>query len=709
MENRMAKRITAIVLALIMMFGMTGERAYAAELTEDSMTTVLLAVKRKLVIGDEFTQFSYHYYQASDGGSWNFYWYTEDYSRSISATCDQDAHITYYYTGNAEQGRIPEYTRDELLPHVMEELERITPEISGHIRYQSASYQYYQNGYQYRFVREENGIDMPDDSVTASMNATTGELYSLSVNWDYGVSIPQADIRISKSEATEKIGTAVNMELFYRSGWDANGERNIFLAYTPDRTYVSVDAMTGELYTERTYWSYDTDAKRMDDAVNEATSESGAGVRLSEAELKEIDKLKDIISASEAVQRITAMGYYLQIDERLNYVESTLYASGDAYRWSISMRDARPYSDDEDDHYRASLSASVDAKTGEILSFYASNRSYYEMTDEEIDAYRVSYNEEQCRQRFEEFAMRMNAERFAATELSSSADGFLFAYNKDWTKHLYGGYSLVYTRVNEGVRFNENYVNGAVSAMTGKIYSYSTNWTENVSFKSPKDAITPTEALDAYLSYDGYDLVYELVNTVVASSDTYKTTDVKSVRLVYRTQISPYYVDAFTGKQLNYAGGEYSKAALEYAYTDIAGTKYERAIRLLADMGIGIETEKFEPDRAITSDEFSELLSKCRNIRLAEEDKPEGTLGITRLMVAKTVIRAMGYDEIAQFQIYTTGYSDEDSIDKVNRGYVALAKGFGLMGAASGKKFKPLATVSRGEAADIILKLIGKM
>jgi hypothetical protein len=66
----------------------------------------------------------------------------------------------------------------------------------------------------------------------------------------------------------------------------------------------------------------------------------------------------------------------------------------------------------------------------------------------------------------------------------------------------------------------------------------------------------------------------------------------------------------------------------------------------------------------------------------------------------------MGGAKLAEMDIYKTGYSDEKKIAKENIGAVALCKGLGIMGAKSGKKFKPNTSVTRGEAAELVIRML---
>jgi hypothetical protein len=56
--------------------------------------------------------------------------------------------------------------------------------------------------------------------------------------------------------------------------------------------------------------------------------------------------------------------------------------------------------------------------------------------------------------------------------------------------------------------------------------------------------------------------------------------------------------------------------------------------------------------------------------------------------------------------IYTTGYDDEFNISKQYLGAVAIAKGYGLMGADTGNNFNPKDSVTRAEAVHLIMNFI---
>lgn len=157
-----------------------------------------------------------------------------------------------------------------------------------------------------------------------------------------------------------------------------------------------------------------------------------------------------------------------------------------------------------------------------------------------------------------------------------------------------------------------------------------------------------------------------------------------------------------------------------YEYNDIEGTKYERVIRLLGDMGIGFAGESFKPDEVITVGEFKSLLNYSGQVyyvdyvrngsdeKEAEKKAAEEAKKLTRENAADVLVEGMGAKKFAAMDIFKTGYSDEEKISADKLGAVTIMKGMGIMKAKSGKKFMPGAKVTRGEAAEIVFNFLTK-
>lgn len=713
----MKKKILATLLALVLVIGSFSgiDISAASSLNEENMERVLLIVKEKLDV-DDYEKFDYSFYDYSGKTQWNFIWRNEDYSEYVSVTADDEGHIRYYSNSSNDYKRgIPSVTADEMKDTAFSWIEKIEPSIAGSVELTDTRYVYYNNSYAYTFTRVKSGIQMPENLVDISLSANDGKLLSYRENWNYDVKLPAAKDLITKQEAAAKIGTQVDMELKYFRSWGNDGKEKVFLAYVPSRSYVAVNAKTGKIYTKKYYLDGEWDGADEEAAMGDyAAFDNGTGVAaknasISQAERLKIDEIKDIISADDA-KKLILENPYLYREEADYTVSSDLTAEDNDYFWNIYLEDSRPYDyDDPDaDWYRSSIYATVNAKTGEIISYNASVRSMYDIPEDQLAQITINYTKKQCRDNFESFVKQYNPDRFKDTKLGNTSRSIAYNYDYATGKFDYAGFNFSYIRTHEGVPFEANGINGEVEAITGKVVSYYSNWDEDIEFPSSKDVIGAQKAFECYMGYEGYDLVYELV-TVYGK----KTSEaVTKSRLVYRTDIPYSYVDAKTGEQLNYWGEKYDRKAEKYEYTDIAGSKYERAIRLLADMGIGLAKTEFKPDEKMTAEDFDALLEQSSNftyyyiydVAEKEETKTDNNAAATREYIAEKIIDSMGYGKLAKLDIYKTGFDDEADIKNV--GAVALAKGFGLMGAKSGNSFKPATVVTNGEAAELILKLM---
>lgn len=723
----MKKRILAALLAMALVISSFSGIKISADssLNEKDMERVLLIVKEKLDIPD-YDNFQYNFYDYSGRVTWNFEWRNgDDYSDYLNVEADNAGHIRYYSVNknNVEKG-IPAYLSSELEGTAKAWIDQVEPEISKKVELTDSGYSYYSNRYTYTFTRVNAGIRLPENTVSVGINAKTGAVVFYRENWNYEVKLTSPKNLITKEEAAEKIGTKVDMELRYFRSWNDDGKATAFLAYVPTRSYVAANAKTGKIYLRKYYLDgeWDNADEESKEAFTDSSvpAENGAGKRasISEAERKKIDEIKDIITAEDAKQLILDNPYLYK--EAADYsIDSYLSEYDGEYYWDITLNDSRPYDYDnpEEDWYRSYIYASINAKTGEINNYSASVKTMWDYKAEELEALKVNFTRKQCRANFEEFAKKYNGERFKETKLSNTSRCLMIGYDEDTDKSDYAGYDFEYIRTHEGIPFNANSISGGVEAFTGKIFSYYSTWDDEIEFPSSKNVIGADKAFESYMSYDGYDLVYELV-TVYGK----KTSEAETrTRLVYRTDIPYSYVDAKTGKQLNYWGEEYDRKAVNFEYSDIEGSKYERTIRLLADMGVGLEKTEFKPDAKITSEDFETLLKLANNFSssyyyypvyadIAEENNAgEETAKsgyVTRSDAAEAFVKAAGYEEMAKMDIYRTGYDDEAEIKNV--GAVALAKGLGFMGAKKGNSFKPASSVTNGEAAELIMNFIEK-
>ena len=679
---------------------------------------IITAVKSKITVPSELSKFSYNYYSGSGNSYvWNLSWSNKDGSKTIYVNCDSKGRISNY-SYNTDKSYKPVYLQDELKSKADTFIKSIASDIAGKLQYtETSSASSYNGTYTYQYQRVENGIPMPDNTVSVAVNYQTGEVTNYSANWLYDVSIPGTTVKITKDDAAAKIGKNIKMTLSYQSAYvkSADGKSSsvkAFLVYSPDNSYIAVDAVSGKVYTTQNQW--------LTDSSNQATAESSAkdaGAGFTPEEINEIDSIKGLITKTNAIKAIKN-NTKLLFDKNMTSVTANLYKSNSdssdaAYVWNINFTDPREAKEGSNDTYRAYAYAVVDAKTGKIISYHSSTKNYYDTTKEQWDSVKVKYTQKQGKTALESFIKEQVPDYFKNTEYTGSFDDYVIAY-KD-TKPVYGGYSYNYQRVNEGIAYAANNINGAVDGVTGKVYSFGYNWDKNITFEAPNNIISADKAFTNYIANEGYRLIYEVYyeNSITSAKNTATSdavyTQTPSVRLVYRTDIAPEYFSPFTGKQLDYEGKEYVKPTGLYTYTDIDGNSSARNIKILANMGIGFDGGLYKPTQAITAEELLNFIEKANFYYNSSKYKLTGST-VSRLNAAKFAVQLLGLEKAAAISgIYSVNISDQASISQSDMGYAAIAYGLKILLPGSDNKLRPSDSLTRQDAADLIVAMLNSI
>ncbi len=674
---------------------------------------VLKLVKGKVSIPKDLNKFDSYYNDNNYNGIpyWNLSWYNEDYSKRLRVQADNDGNIlNYYYSDDAMNYIAPKFLKDELVGVANKFIKTVANDIFTKLEYVGVeSLGTYSGQYQYTYTRVENGIPMPDNVVTVGVNYNTGKVVSYSSNYLYNIDIPSKDVKITKEEAKEKIGKNVKMELSYQNAYttDSKGNTTIkaFLVYSPNNSYIAVDAKTGEVYSTKNTWVTNEEATGMAFDKESAKADSG----LTKEELAEIDNLKGLISKEEAIKAVKDNSS-LWIDGNAKAITANLYKQytdnndkNISYAWNIYMVDPREANYESKDTYRAYARATVDAKTGKIISFYSSVKDYNYMSKDEVAALSIKYDLAAGQKLLESFIKTQIPDLYAKSEFSNNDIRYIIYDSLG--NELPRVFNYNYNRVNEGIRYDYNGIYGSVDGVTGKITSFSYNWNNNLTFESPKDVMSSSKAFDYYMSNDGFNLNYE-VNTINSTSPT--SYSVKNeVRLVYSTNIYPSYISPFTGKQLGYDGKEYVKSSDKYVYSDIKGNSMERSIKLLSDIGIGFTGGKFEPNKEIKGTELKEFLHGIGFYNTQKFKVLDNESSLSRLEISKVLISILGYDKLANIKgIYTIDFADKKSVKAEDVGIVSIVNGLKLVKANSKNEFRPNDKLTRGEAANLLIELL---
>lgn len=730
----------------------TAKKSY--EPTAEDMEAIIKRVRPLLTIPQEYTDFDWNYNAPSyyRTASWRFTWTDKDGNGRVRVTTDEKGNIVSFSNDRFDRNRsiaLPRYTREALAKTAEAALAKLCPHTEGSMRLTASSASsLYSQSYYYTFTRYENDILVPDDTASVMVNYVSGEVTSLSASFHDALDFSAAQT-VNADAAKKALTEAQTMKLSYRlkNVYDDEGklsERKAYLVYSPERSYLSVDAQTGKVYTERNTWSIDTtggaggsnSSSKFEAMADDAAPEEGE-YELTEEELAGLETLKSLISRDAAIQAVL-QNKALYIEPEATAVEARLVqnrnkyavtkdenAKETSYIWSLSFR--APYRETKEDngYYYAYMTASVDASTGKLISFHTSVPDYrYYVNDKKKETPpELVYSSDQADELFRAFAQKEIPSYMENVRLSESIQATPIKYEESDTegvepRPIYRVESLNYTRVNEGVDFSYNGVYGAVDRVTGKVTSFSYSWYDDVTFESPTLAVAPEKAYEALLSSDGFGLNYEINSDytynqyLVDGEDGYVDLDAlydtkTYTRLVwsgyaYDTQL----VSALTGKLINYAGEEY-KPRNTGEYTDIAGHWAEKEIQMLCDLDFRFPGDTFAPDRHVTEKEFIELLEFFG--KSPEQTRPEkgGTEAeMTRTQAVRYVMDAAGYYKIAAMpDIFITDFADNSELKREDVGFIAIARGMGLVqGDAS--LFRPYDEMTRAEAVTLILNFL---
>ncbi|AEY65276.1 hypothetical protein Clo1100_1022 [Clostridium sp. BNL1100] len=217
-----------------------------------------------------------------------------------------------------------------------------------------------------------------------------------------------------------------------------------------------------------------------------------------------------------------------------------IYNRNDQIVWSLAWTD-------EDSQKNVNVQVDQD-------NFISSYNSYDYMPS---DGKKIpKYSKEQAYKIAEQFVNRLNPKLMDEFKLNETND---YGYN--------GGYSINYIRQVNGIKYRNNYINISVNSYTGKVISYTCNYSKNTKFEDSSKIISLNQAQKAFAEKLGLKLVYN-VKFEKDKSETY---------LAYVPKATNKYIDAVTGEvetATNYMLYEnaLSSQAQKMAAMDAAGT-----------------------------------------------------------------------------------------------------------------------------------------
>jgi len=166
-------------------------------------------------------------------------------------------------------------------------------------------------------------------------------------------------------------------------------------------------------------------------------------------------------------------------------------------------------------------------------------------------------------------------------------------------------------------------------------------------------------------------------------------------------------------------------------YTDISRSFAKKEIEALAKYGVGFYADEFKPYAGltqkdlvifllsaggytieydtVTEEDLEWIYSSAESLGILKRSQREPERKITRAELCRILITMSGYGKAAELPgIYICGFSDDALISDSDYGYVAIAKGLGIIKGDLAGAFKPYNTVTRQEAAVMLYRFMDR-
>ncbi len=661
------KKVVGLVLVLAMLAGCLGGIVFA----DEGLEGLVLSVKERLNIPDEYTALSTARYSGVLGETISLEWRTEDEKNFISAEVNQNGVITNYSTSTVRNSRgISKFTKEQAVNIAKEWFGRVNPDIANEYVF-DVSDVYMGYGITVSAERYAGEARIVDDSLSIRLNDQTGEISDMNLRYtDEKFQVPENII--SKEEAKTRFGDNTNLMLAYLK----SGEKAIPVYIDYEALYepmFGIDAVTGEkVNIERSYFREAGGAY----ATNEALKEMAADAELTPQEIEEISKYDSYISETDGAEKIKAISEFGIADynlERYSYQKQYTAKEADNTQMvvlSLTFRKENAYAYGE-----------LDAATGEILSFFCNPNETRET------AVITSAQAEQ--------AAKSLAEKTAGDKICKMV---ISIEQKDELTQ-----EIAYLEMINGIPYLDSGMNITVDKTSGTVTNYSADWNkEEIAFEGTENVIANNMAHKVYSDGCEYELAYVDISTGDAIPYSQDGKPYEYV-LVYQITKKHYCVDAYTGAFFTEKGETEKEPAA--AYEDLKGHWAEDAINTLIDNGyLEIDENNFRPNDSITYKEARNIMRSAGIYNVFGESNDKT---MTREEAVKAMMCSAGYEKAGAISgIYVPVFGDWNDIAEENRGYIALAKGFGIISGDQNGYFNPKANMTRGAFAVMVYNYI---
>ncbi len=634
---------------------------------------------------------------------------------SISVTVDaatgEIMNMSQWENNPAQPKKIPLHTREEALKIAEELAKKLHPDKFNNTKlmdeYQNNLYRpiYSSDIYSFYFMRKLDGIYFQDNGMQIQIDKNTLKVRYFSLEWETVVPIPDSKKAIKVDAAKKIYAEKLGIELAYQMIYpDSTGDPKLILVYTQKNSNNPIDALTGEIISQPYYGPMY--------AMQEKYALGGGDGRSASVptpqEQKVIDDSSKYISKEKAIEILKK---YVSIDSKFTMDNSSLYGGygTENATWNFSWN----YTDKTNINTYNYIYGAVDAVTGELKNFNISSSD-----NEYKPNITPKYTPEQCREIAEKYLKEIQPEKFKNSEYREQY------YDTNMKLQNVASYNMNFIRKENGISAPFNNLNVIVSAYTGKVIGFNMMW-NNLEFPDAKGIISLEAAYKTL--YAKHDLMLKYIRIY----DYSRYNESMVIKLAYMLDNFYGMIDAKSGQFIDYSGKPITDVN-KVAFTDIAGHKFEKDIKLLVELGILDSTEsKFNPDAKILQKDFVKLLMKTiqpeyypipyatadsseydrhyenaimQNILAKKDKSPEAC--VTTMSASKMMVKALGVGFVADFgNMFVLNLKDSAGITTANTGYAAIAASLGLVDISDGI-FGQDMELTKAETANMLINYL---
>ncbi len=685
------------IIAVLLCFGL----AFMCTITyanpeSDEVMQVLASIKSRIPDTNGFDTFNSSFDKNEKYCVYHFDWSKDSDDSSyefMSLSVNSEGVITSYnkydskYEKTVSKPTVNRPTSDEILPHVIKEFNKINPSISDNVIISKSDTRESLTSSEYVFNIQRTYGDIPvyNDSGYVSYNIESNSIRSFNLTYTPGISFPDCADAISYEEAVNAYDEQLGMELVYKTDY-SQIEKKVYLAYVPSNTTKYVDAISSEVVSPIRPSRFEAGMNSADKEMvsDSLTSGGGSSFReeLSEAEIKELEKVGELISKDDA-EKLIRENKLINVGNEYALSRVFLSNNDDEYYYQFSF--------ESNDSAHGYSNVNLNAKTGEIRSIYQS-ADYDSENQSEV------------------------SEVVAKEYVKSLAPGYYLS--DDTGKYRFesqNGNSFTFLRYENDIVYRDDSIYININPKDKKITSYSISFSD-VTFPSPDGIVDKTYASEKFLDFSDYKMYY------------YPSCSEKDMKYC-DTALLVYMPDMTKCSEIYAKSAEpvrFYKEAQIGNYTDIQGHYCESIINKLSVYGIGFEDDTFRPDEVITQKDFVALLvsvvsrnnaiileksmdytsyyNRADSLGIIKEDENSPDSSVTRESAAVYMVRALGFEEIAKLdEIYVSGFSDVQT----NIGYISILSGLGVVDGFEGV-FNPQKNLTRADAMIMIYKYLSR-